>query len=59
MATAAGPGLGVAAELLDAIAGRDFAGIEACFRPDARMRALVPARVRDERGAPAIVASRS
>jgi hypothetical protein len=42
MATAAAPGLSVAAKLLDAIAGRDFAGIEACFTPDARMRALVP-----------------
>lgn len=56
MSTTAGPGLDVAAELLDAIAGRDFAGIEACFAPDARMRALVPARLRDEEGAGAIVA---
>jgi hypothetical protein len=50
------PDLAVAQRLVDAIAARDFDAIEACFAPDARMRALVPARVREEEGAAAIVA---
>jgi hypothetical protein len=56
VATTAQPALGVAARLVDAIAGRDFAAAESCFAPDARMRALVPLRLRDESGAAAIVA---
>jgi SnoaL-like domain len=41
-------------ELLDGIAARDFARIEACFHPDARLRALTPHRLRELVGARAI-----
>ena len=33
--------------LLDAIAARDFDGLEACFTPDARMRVLTPRALRE------------
>jgi hypothetical protein len=46
----------VATALIDAIGARDFEAIEACFAEDARMRALVPGRLRDEEGPGAIAA---
>jgi hypothetical protein len=41
---------------LDAVGSRDFDAIAACFHDDARMRALVPSRLRDESGPEAIAA---
>ena len=45
---------GVVDRFLDAVGARDFDGIAACFDDDARMRALVPSRLRDETGPDAI-----
>ena len=45
-----------AAELLRGISGRDFARIEACFAPDAVLRALTPHQLREEHGPHAIAA---
>jgi hypothetical protein len=45
---------GVVDRFLDAVSARDFDGIAACFHDDARMRALVPSRLRDETGPDAI-----
>jgi len=39
---------------LDAVAATDFDAIAGCFADDARMRALVPSRLRDESGPDAI-----
>jgi ketosteroid isomerase-like protein len=39
---------------LDAVGARDFDAIAACFHDDAKMRALVPSRLRDESGPDAI-----
>ena len=47
----------VAAALIDAIAAQDFEAAEACFTPDARMRALVPSTLREVDG-PAAIAAR-
>jgi hypothetical protein len=44
-------GVGVTARLVDAIAARDFAAIRGCLADGARLRALVPARLREEDGA--------
>jgi hypothetical protein len=41
---------------LDALATRDWAGIEVCLAPDAQLRALVPSALREAEGAKAIVA---
>lgn len=45
---------GTVARFLDALAARDFDAVGACFAADARLRALVPARLRDEEGPDAI-----
>jgi hypothetical protein len=42
---------------LDAVGARDFDAIAACFSDDARLRALVPERLREEDG-PAAIAER-
>lgn len=39
---------------LDALAARDFEGLADCFTPDAKLRALVPTRVREDDGPEAI-----
>jgi ketosteroid isomerase-like protein len=44
----------VVEELLAAIGARDRARLEACFAPDARLRALTPHRLRELDGADAI-----
>ena len=49
--------LGVGARLLAAIGAQDFAALEACFAPAARLRALVPSALREEEG-PAAIESR-
>ena len=45
-----------ATRFLDAVATRDFAALGGCFAEDARLRALVPTRLRDEEGREAIAA---
>lgn len=46
--------LGAGARLLDAIGAQDFAALESCFAPAARLRALVPSVLREEEGPAAI-----
>ncbi len=41
-------------ELLAGIAASDYGRIEACFAPDAELRALTPHQLREERGPAAI-----
>jgi hypothetical protein len=41
---------------LDAVERRDFEALGACFAPGARLRALVPSRLREEEGPEAIAA---
>lgn len=48
------PDAAVAGAFVDALARRDFDAIGDCFSPAARMRALVPQRLRDETGPGAI-----
>jgi hypothetical protein len=48
-------GTAVAARFLDALQRRDFEDIGSCFHTDARLRALVPSRLREEEGVDAIV----
>lgn len=45
---------GVANRFLEAVGRRDYAALASCFAPDARLRGLVPARVREEEGPQAI-----
>lgn len=47
----------VGARLIDAIAAQDFAAMESCFAPSARLRAMVPSTLREEEG-PAAIAAR-
>ena len=55
--TIGGDGLSVARALLDGIARRDGAAIDACLTRDAKLRALTPHRLREEEnGSDAIVA---
>jgi SnoaL-like protein len=44
----------VAMRFLDALGRRDYDALARCFHTDARMRALVPSRLREEEGADAI-----
>lgn len=46
--------LDAGARLLDAIGAQDFAAMEACFAPAARLRAMVPSAVREDEGPAAI-----
>ena len=43
-----------AERFLEALEERDFEGIAACFAPDARLRALVPTRLREDEGNTAV-----
>jgi hypothetical protein len=47
---------GVATRFLEALARRDFDALGETFAPDARLRGLVPSRLRDEEGRDAIAA---
>jgi hypothetical protein len=49
-APVAGGALGIGQVFLRALAGRDFAALEACFAPDIEFRALVPSGVREGAG---------
>jgi len=46
----------VTRRFLDAVAERDYTGMRACLANDARLRALVPTRLREDEGADAVVA---
>jgi ketosteroid isomerase-like protein len=46
----------VTRRFLGAIADRDYTAMRACLADDARLRALVPTRLRDDEGADAVVA---
>ena len=48
--------LDAGARLLAAIGAQDFAVMESCFAPAARLRALVPSALREEEGSAAIAA---
>lgn len=49
--------LDAGARLLDAIGAQNFARMEGCFAPSARLRAMVPSTLREEEG-PAAIAAR-
>jgi len=50
MSTALLKGTEVANHFLDALARRDFEALAAAFKPDARLRGLVPSTLREEEG---------
>jgi ketosteroid isomerase-like protein len=54
VATATRDDVQTAQRFLAALSGRDWAGIQACLAPDARLRALVPSTLREVEGAEAI-----
>jgi hypothetical protein len=56
VATATRNEVQAAQRFLASLAVRDWAAIEACFAPGARLRALVPSALREAEGAEAIVA---
>src|SRR5690242_6251035 len=56
MATATRSDVQVAERFVDAIARADWDGVERLLAPDVRLRALVPATLREEEGAEAVVA---
>ena len=46
----------VGRRFLEALGRRDYIALEACLRPNATLRAIVPSGVREDDGAPAVVA---
>jgi hypothetical protein len=54
MSATTSPATAVAHRFLDALGRRDFVELATCFHAGARLRALVPSRVREEEGSAAI-----